>query len=158
MEDNNYTAEYIKTVGYDFNSLCYSYDGNLILDNPEDEDGLPFSGVAYELYKNENLAYYRFYQNGLSHGAYKSFYESGSIKCQQMMQFGFINGKMECFYEDGSIKTLSYHELGVQLSYKEWDEDGNLIVDEELKPDDDAYEILLMRREDFNTLTDQSIQ
>ncbi len=158
MEDNNYTAEYIKSIGIDFESLYYSYDGNMILDNPEDEEGKPFSGVAYELYSNGNLAYYRFYKNGLSHGAYRSFYENGSIKCQQMMAYGFVAGKMECFYENGNTKSLSYNELGIRLSCKEWDENGNLIVDKELNPDDSNYKILLMRREDFKTLTDQSIQ
>ncbi len=77
MEFSNDSMERIKSIGVDFNCLWYSYDGSFILDNPEDEGGKPFSGVAYELYQNGNLAYYRFYQNGLSHGVYRSFYENG---------------------------------------------------------------------------------
>ena len=155
MEYTNYTTEYIKSVGVDFNCLSYSYDGNFILDNPEDEGGKPFSGVAYELYQNGNLAYYCFYQNGLSHGVYRSFYENGNVKCQQMMQYGMVFGKMECFYENGMMKSSSNNEQGVQLSYKEWDNQGKLIVETELKPGDSNYEIFLRRREDYKAFIGQ---
>ena len=72
-----------------------------------------------------------------------------------MMQYGMVFGKMECFYENGMMKSSSNNEQGVQLSYKEWDNQGKLIVETELKPGDSNYEIFLRRREDYKAFIGQ---
>lgn len=149
MEDVNYTHETIKNMGVNFEDLWYSFDGDIILDNPEDDGGKPFSGIAYELHNNGKLAYFCFYKNGLKHGVYKSFYESGKIKCHQFMQYGFVSGKSESFFESGNIKSICNSELGIKLSYKEWDENGSLIINEELSTDSSNYKLLLSRGEEF---------
>jgi len=39
-----------------------------VLDNPEDEGGKPFTGLAYELFTNGNLMYYTNYMKGFIAG------------------------------------------------------------------------------------------
>ncbi|MFC8684473.1 hypothetical protein [Brevibacillus porteri] len=47
-KDSIHTAEYIIKNGVDFEKLGFSSYSDEILDNPEDEGGNPFTGLAYE--------------------------------------------------------------------------------------------------------------
>lgn len=96
MENNSIeilNKQYVLEHGTDFDEkLWFTSYNDLVLDNPEDEDGQPFSGLAYELYKNGNLIYYCYYINGFAEGDNVEFYESGKIKSHCCMVRGQIRG------------------------------------------------------------------
>ncbi|RNB61505.1 toxin-antitoxin system YwqK family antitoxin [Brevibacillus gelatini] len=149
MEDNRekYTIEEIISNGVDFEDLWYSSTSDEILDNAEDEGGKPFNGIAYELYGDGRLRYFCFYKNGFQHGLFQEFYENGEKKSEQIMRHGQTKGKKTSWYRNGKIKSLGEYENGVELSYNEWDENGNLIVSRKLSENSDNFKLLLSRRE-----------
>ena len=58
----------------------------------EDEGGKPFTGLAYELYENGNLAYYCYYKNGFKEGNYVKFHHNGKVKSIDYMIKGQTRG------------------------------------------------------------------
>jgi antitoxin component YwqK of YwqJK toxin-antitoxin module len=154
MENNINILEknFVLKNGVDFDEkLWFTSISDQVIDNPENEGGKPFNGLTYELYPNGNLAYYRYYENGLPHGEFVEFYENGNIKTKQYMRHGQTKGKREKWYENGKLKSVAEYELGICLSYKEWDLNGNLI-DEQLEPKEGMKKILEKNRESYKRL------
>lgn len=53
-----FSKEFVIEHGTDFDEeLWFASYSDEVLDNPEDENGKPFTGLAYELYDNGNLIY-----------------------------------------------------------------------------------------------------
>lgn len=145
-KDELYTLDYIKKNGVDFEDLWFSSTSDEILDNPEDEGGTPFIGLTYELYDNGQLQYYSFYKDGFKHGLLREFYNTGERKSEEIMHYGQTKGKRTQWYENGQLKSVSEHELGVELSYQEWDIKHNLIKSSELQETSEIYDYLLTQR------------
>ncbi|MCY7870495.1 toxin-antitoxin system YwqK family antitoxin [Bacillus spizizenii] len=152
MEENNkYTKDFVLKNGVNFDDLWFTSYSDEILDNPEDEGGKPFTGLAFELFENGNLMYFCFYKDGLAHGLNREFYKSGKIKCEEYFKYGLVNGKSVCWHENGNIKSTSEVELSVKLNYKEWDENGKLLIAKELEQDkENAQYVTLLKRREIN--------
>lgn len=139
MESNILKKEYVLNNGVDFDDddiLEQEYLSDRILDNSEEGQGKPFTGLTYELYPNGNLIYYCYYKNGFKDGDFIEFYSDGKIKSIQYMKRGTISGVESIWYNNGVLKSETKYEYGVCLTFKEWDEKGNLI-DEKLEPTDE---------------------
>ena len=139
MENNILTKEYVLNNGIDFDDddiLEQEYLSDRILDNSEEGQGKPFTGLTYEVYPNGNLIYYCYYKNGFKDGDFIEFYSDGKIKSIQYMKRGTISGVESIWYNNGVLKSETKYEYGVCLTFKEWDEKGNLI-DEKLEPTDE---------------------
>ncbi|MGS5021135.1 toxin-antitoxin system YwqK family antitoxin [Paenibacillus sp. JJ1683] len=145
-KDELYTLDYIKKNGVDFEDLWFSSTSDEILDNPEDEGGTPFTGLTYELYDNGQLRYFSFYKDGFKHGLLREFYNTGERKSEEIMHYGQTKGKRTQWYENGQLKSVSEHELGVELSYQEWDVKHNLIKSSKLQETSEIYDYLLTQR------------
>lgn len=48
------------------------------------------------------------------------------------------------WHPNGSVKSIAHYEFGLELDYKEWDENGQLIDRRELDPNDPL--LLKLRR------------
>lgn len=157
-ESYDYTEEYILKNGTNFDNLWFSSSTDEILDAPEDEGGLPFSGLAYEYHSNKNLAYYCFYSSGFQHGLNREFYKSGLLKKEETYIHGFLFGKSTAWYENGQILSISEMELSIPLSYQKWDAAGKLVKSEKLEENPDLFnlELLLTRRERFHMMNKDS--
>jgi len=144
--------DYVLKNGIDFEEgLWFTSVSDQVIDAPENEGGKPFNGLAYEFYPNGNLAYYCYYENGLSHGDFVEFYDDGNIKSKQYMRHGQTKGKREKWYANGQLKSIAEYELGICLSYKEWDLNGSLI-NEQLEPKEGMKKILVKNREFYKRL------
>lgn len=151
LDDNVYSSAISGVIdviyeGVNFENLWYASCSDEILDNAEDEGGLPFSGLTYELYDNGQLIYYCSYKDGFPYGEEIWFYKNGNIKTRKYKKYGRIFGKEETWFEDGKLKSLSEYEFGVCLSYKEWDKDGKLI-NEKIEPTENEKKLLLHEKE-----------
>lgn len=139
MENKILTKEYVLNNGIDFDDdiLEQEYLSDRILDNSTEAGGKAFTGLTYETYPNGNLAYYCYYKNGFSDGDFIEFYNDGKIKSIQYMQRGRIYGVEKIWYNNGILKSEARYEYGVCLTFKEWDEEGNLINEKSEATEDD---------------------
>lgn len=119
--------DYVLTRGVDFDeNLWFTSYSDEILDNPEGNGGKPFTGLAYELYNNGNLAYYCQYKNGYAEGTNVKFYKSGMVKSTEYMIKGQTRGIRKVWHENGKLKYEGEFKYGVCLKYTEWDDQGKL--------------------------------
>ena len=130
QEINLLSYEYIIENGtyFDGNIICRSGKyGYQVYDNPMDENGKPFNGLLYEQYKNGQIAYYSFYENGIEWGISIHFYLSGAIKSYCIKDRGGIVGKYYEWYENGNIKKETDHyKNNHHYKFIEYDENGDV--------------------------------
>ena len=97
-------------------------DGYYICDFSGDEE-VYFTGLAYDIYKNGNIQFYRYYKNGLEEGIETEFYPSGILKSYAVI----------------------YNENRIALAY-EWDENGmiRLYIDGQqgFRVDEEGYMLI----------------
>lgn len=116
-----------KGIEFDGDVVCFSgMYGQHVYNRPMELGGEPVTGLVYEKYKNGCLAYYCYYENGISNGEYVEFYESGKIKKFREMLKGTIHGECMEWYVDGSVKSKEYFKYGISVYMEEWDESGDL--------------------------------
>ncbi|MCY8498305.1 toxin-antitoxin system YwqK family antitoxin [Bacillus atrophaeus] len=150
--ENNYNIKTIKENGTDFEDLWFSSSSDEILDNPEDEGGKPFSGLAYELYSNGNIIYFTQYKDGLAHGLTREFFENGNKKSDKNYRYGQLQGVSINWFEDGKKKSEQHYEHSILISEKKWDERGILKHQYKIDKNSPHFEILETRRETHNNL------
>lgn len=154
MEDKQdiYTKEYIINKGINFEELWFSSTSDEILDSPEDEGGKPYTGLTYELYDNGIIRYFSIYQNGFKHGLLREFHKNGNVKSEEIMRYGQTRGKRTVWNENGQVRSIGEYELGIELSYKEWDNEENLVESRILQESDDNHKYLISQREFYKKL------
>ncbi|RRJ61883.1 hypothetical protein EHV15_01985 [Paenibacillus oralis] len=123
------TKEEVLLKGIEFiDDVCFSGDyEDQVFDRPMEDGGKPITGLVYEKYNNGNLAHYCYYVNGIPEGDYATFYESGKLEGFKRMSKGAIIGKSFSWFEDGSIRVIAESLYGFKITYKEWNEKGELI-------------------------------
>ncbi|MDQ0497026.1 toxin-antitoxin system YwqK family antitoxin [Paenibacillus brasilensis] len=132
---NILSMEEVLQEGIEFtDDVCFSgKNGQEVFDKPIEDGGNPISGLVFERYKNGNLAYYSYYENGIAEGEYVKFYENGKLESFQNMNKGVLLGRSTSWFENGAIKSIAECKYGFKLTYKEWDINGELIT-EKLEP------------------------
>ncbi|WP_410983074.1 toxin-antitoxin system YwqK family antitoxin [Bacillus cereus] len=120
--------EYVIEHGTDFDeNLWFASYSDEVLDNPEDKNGKPFTGLAYELYDNGNLMYYTNYVKGFIESELIEFYKNGNLKSVKNFILGQCNGIERVWYESEALKFEGEYKFGIALHYVEWDEEGGSI-------------------------------
>lgn len=126
-ELNILSKEYVIEHGiyFDGEKICWSGEyGDLI----SDCEGILFTGLLYELYKNDNLTYYSFYENGVQNGISIEFHISGKPESYGVFKKGSLVGKSYEWYENGVIKRIRNHyKNDYHYKYIEYDENGSII-------------------------------
>ncbi|WHY71947.1 toxin-antitoxin system YwqK family antitoxin [Fictibacillus enclensis] len=136
------SKEYVIKHGVDFDEeLWFTSYSDEVLDNPEDQNGKPFTGLAYELYDNGNLIYYTNYINGFIEGELVEFYKNGNLKSVKNLIHGQSNGIEKIWYENGDLKFEGEYKFGIALHYTEWDTQGQ-IVKQKLSPTEADLELI----------------
>lgn len=122
-------ASEVIELGIEFaEDVCYSGDyGEQVFNKPKEEGGTPISGLLYEKYSNDKLAYYSAYENGILHGVTVEFYRSGKVREYKLMEKGVVTGKSFSWFESGKVKSIAESKFGFKIHYQEWDEDGTLM-------------------------------
>lgn len=136
------SKEYVIANGTNFDEeLWFTSYSDEVLDNPEDENGKPFTGLAYELYDNGNLIYYTYYVRGFIEGELVEFYKNGNLKSVKVLIHGQSNGTERVWYESGDIKFEGEYKFGVALQYTEWDTKG-CIIKQKLSPIETDFKLI----------------
>lgn len=135
-------------VAINTDELEYVYCGDMLFYKE-----IPFTGLGYELYSDGKLRELALYKFGFANGVCREWYPTGQLKSESELEEGISNGLETCWYENGNIKYITHYELGIQLDYQEWDENGNLIKSKKLKFEDSnpKYRQLLELREKANS-------
>lgn len=122
------SKEFVIEHGTNFDEeLWFTSYSDEVIDNPENEDGKPFTGLVYELYNNGNLIYYANYVKGFIEGKLIEFYKNGNLKSVKNLIHGQSNGLERIWYETGEKKFEGEYKFGIALHYIEWDTKGHII-------------------------------
>lgn len=107
----------------------------------------PFTGVGYEYFPNGQLYVEIAYRDGFPDGLWKEWYSDGQLAFESEYKDGIKHGVTNRWYSSGVQKSIEHYEYGIQLDYKEWDENGNIVISEVLSPDSTNYRLLQHSRE-----------
>jgi antitoxin component YwqK of YwqJK toxin-antitoxin module len=129
----------MKRVPHD--SLDYPGDGYYYLDDE------PFTGLGVSHYEDGSLKSEIEFKDGLKSGLERHWFASGKLHSEAEMRRSVVHGKERVWYSSGQLKEEGDYEHGVTLRRKEWDEDGDLVEEYELKETDSDYSLLLQLRD-----------
>ncbi len=107
--------DYVIENGKEWNDdIDWDEYGHRVCDITGEKD-IPFNGLLYQLYADDSLLWYGYYEDGLGSGPNVTFFPSGELR-----QYGCYE-----WYETGQIKSYSVYQknAGVSESY-EWYESG----------------------------------
>ncbi len=146
LKDYNSTNnnEKLLMLAVNIEDLEYADIGDILLYNE-----IPFTGLGYSLYSDGKLRELIPYKNGFVDGICREWYPNGRIKKECELKRGKSNGRKIYWNENGTIKSIANFELGIELDYQEWDEQGKLIKSRKLDTSNSnsKYELLLNLRD-----------
>lgn len=114
-----------------------------IVEYTEDGKENLFTGLAYDIYENGNIESYFYVENGVKQGKFVEFYPNGNIKLIGNMDKSAAEGYQVEFYENGVIKYESECIAGREMTFKKYDDEGNII---EQKTEPTQSDLLHMKR------------
>lgn len=92
--------------------------------------GKPFTGVAFEMWNENQLKLECGYKDGKKHGACKKYYENGQIELDCNYNNGLEDGAWKKYYENGQIALDCNYNNGVEDgAYKTYTKSGRLEYD-----------------------------
>jgi antitoxin component YwqK of YwqJK toxin-antitoxin module len=125
-----------------WDDLEYSDDGLLL-----EWHGVPLTGIAFETGEGGRLVCEVAFQGGQRHGLAQEWSPSGSIRCEEHYYLGAKHGFSRFWFDNGQLKTETIYELGVKTRECDWNAQGTLIREFELRETDPLYHTLeLLRR------------
>lgn len=113
-------------------------------------EGIPFTGVAYELYDDGQIMSETAMTGGVEDGLQVEYYENGQIKSKLTKHNDWIHGYVTEWYEDGKIKMKSLIEYGIVVWQQQFDEGGQMDYVFEMDTSSEQYEKLKAFREKKN--------
>ncbi len=101
-----------------------------------------FTGVAFTQNKDGTLKCEVTYQNGLPWGPTKEWYPSGQPLVDSTLVMGALHGRAREWHANGQIAEDGEYEYGLTLWEKNWDENGQIVHDYQMKETDPDYQTL----------------
>lgn len=98
-------------------------------------EGQLFTGTAVDHHKNGNLAAEIDYVEGLTHGHWREWSDTGVLLIESECQKGVRHGTTKTYFADKRLKSQAEYEYGIETSLKEWDKNGDLILSRTLGPE-----------------------
>lgn len=90
-------------------------------------------GIVETWYENGQQKAKCFYKNGKAEGEFIYWYENSKIKAKVTYQNNIKNGKYENYYENGQKYQSGFFNKDEKSGiWKEWDEEGNLLFNDEI--------------------------
>jgi antitoxin component YwqK of YwqJK toxin-antitoxin module len=109
-------------------------------------NGKLFSGIGYANYPNGHLRREVTYVEGFPRGYCREWYENGQLSKEWYAEPGVAPSKITQWHENGQIKSICIREHGVELEYKEWGTDGELITERKIAEGTAMHKLLLRMR------------
>lgn len=122
-------------------------------DNLRCYENVPFTGVGFEVFPNNRIESETHYRDGLADGLVSEWDESGLLRAQFHCRKGMIHGSSKTWHGNGALKEDAHYEWGVELDATEFDEQGTVVAQRNLDPDnpESNYKILLNLRKIMTT-------
>jgi antitoxin component YwqK of YwqJK toxin-antitoxin module len=111
-----------------------------------EHDGVPFKGISFRLAPGGWLESEQEFREGLPWGMGRTWFAPERLASESSSVGGVWHGVRREWHENGRLALEEMCELGVTLSRKRWNEEGQLIEDYHLQVTDPDYETLLMFR------------
>jgi len=116
---------------FDFgNAISVLYDDIDFDDDLAIVDGKAFTGIIFDMHSNGQIECLLNYRDRLPEGLQQTWYPNGQLAAQWIAIWGHGSRESQEWYADGSPKSFRRNVNLSLVEYKEWDEQGNLIVDE----------------------------
>ncbi|GHG77819.1 hypothetical protein GCM10012319_28200 [Comamonas sp. KCTC 72670] len=112
-------------------------------------EGQPFTGCAFDCFKNGALCSEDFYFDGARHGPSRIWRAPGDLAEELLYWQGIPHGIPRTWREGGQLATERKHELGFLVAEHKWDEEGVLVLDWVLTPQDWRFALLERKRKDL---------
>ncbi len=109
-------------------------------------NGEPYTGIGYAVFPNGQLRREVIYVNGFLEGRGREWYENGQIRKEWVSEKGVAPSHAKEWYRNGQLKSSCLREHGVELKYREWSLDGDLIVERNLAEGSPMHRLLLRMR------------
>lgn len=87
------------------------------------KDGIPFSGIAYDLYENGKLARVISFYKGIQHGPMYIWYPNGAPQLSTNYHQGKLHGWFIGWYSNGSILYSMAYNQGKYVGHYQDDDD-----------------------------------
>jgi len=104
--------------------------------------GEPFTGIAYTTYQNGQLRSESEYKYGLGWGTSRSWYPDGTLRAESTLYRDALHGLSRTWSPPGQLRREIVAEFGIKVSEREWDEQGVLVKDYQIKEEDGNYKNL----------------
>lgn len=108
-------------------------------------EGKPFTGVVVDE-DNGRVIGETHYKDGLQDGVSRAWFMNGQLQSETRFVENSRHGLDKKWYENGAKKSEIRYEHGVVARQIDWDLNGNVTKDYELKEGDPGYELLELRR------------
>jgi antitoxin component YwqK of YwqJK toxin-antitoxin module len=106
-------------------------------------EGKPFTGIGYYLSKDGSYVTSEAeFVDGLESGLKRGWHAPGQLRYEGDFRGGVLHGHQHRWYRNGTLMEEGEYEFGIPLWEKEWDENGTLIKDYQLKETDANYALL----------------
>jgi antitoxin component YwqK of YwqJK toxin-antitoxin module len=116
--------------------LDYESDGLYYL------DGKPFTGTLEYLAKGGWVQAEEEYRDGLLSGWKREWHRPGALEKEAQCAWGACHGSYREWDEDGRLVVEGTYEYGIRVSGKRWDEDGRVVEDFRLRETDPDFDLL----------------
>lgn len=112
-------------------------------------EGVPFSGIAYEISPQGTLWCEQIYNDGTLNGLSQDWHLNGQLKSQTEYKWNRVHGRDQGWYENGRPEYDSYYELGIMLREHRWNEAGVLQKSYRVEDNPKRYADLLQEKAIF---------
>ena len=102
-------------------------------------NGVPFTGILYAEYPNAQLKRESPFRDGFAEGRCREWFPNGQLKQEWFAVHGRATGKFLQWHENGQPRSVGNYEYGVELSYDEWNERGDLVAHREINTTSELF-------------------
>lgn len=108
--------------------------------------GRPFTGTAVESFRDGRIRSEISYVDGMQDGMSRDWYESGVLRYEAMYRENNLHGTLREWHTSGAPKVEAVYEMGIELNFIEWSEDGRKVDERVLEEGSVQHQLLLKWR------------
>lgn len=114
-------------------------------------EGLPFTGITFEMGLSGTLEAETEYRDGLRSGLHREWYPDGSLAAEGTFLAGTTQGTYREWHSNGQLAAEEVGEYGILLSEMRWDDSGRLVKEYVIEEGGPDWQRLQQRREWFDS-------
>jgi antitoxin component YwqK of YwqJK toxin-antitoxin module len=119
-------------------------------------DNTPFTGMVYAIYPDGSMEYEGEYREGVSWGVTKEWYPEGQLAYESTCRNGGLHGIERRWHNNGVLASESTGEYGILVRKQQWNEQGKLTEEYQLREDNPDWKKILELRQKYGDETSQN--